>query len=155
MPPAGRRAHEPAELTLQVRRLDDGRLRFTTPSCPGWAYTAHRPQQIGQAIAKAYTEAACAAYARLRGVAYDVAALTDEEELPAGTYTPSTRRHPAEPEPPREDEVAKRRRVRHPRTHPPEEWVELDDGYWRAPGGGRYRPDSRQVRTVVASLGRG
>jgi hypothetical protein len=149
-----RRAHEPAELTLTVRRLDDGALRFTTPACPGWAFTARRPQQIGEALARAYTEAACAAYARLRGVAYDVAAMTDEEELPAGAYRPSTRRHPAEPEPPREDEVAKRRRVKHPRTHPPEEWVELGDGYWRSPGGSRYRPDSRQVQTVVASLGR-
>lgn len=149
-----RRAHEPAELTLRVRREENGNLTFSTPSCPGWAFTARQPAQIGQAIARAYTEAAVAAYAKLRGVAYDVAALTDEEELPAGAYTPRGSRHPAEPEAPREDEVAKRRRVKHPRTHPPEEWVELGDGYWRSPGGGRYRPDSRQVRTIVASLGR-
>jgi hypothetical protein len=149
-----RRAHEPAELTLNLRREPDGALTFSVPTCPGWAFTARRPQQIGEAIVRCYQEAAIAAYARLRGVAYDVAAETDEEELPAGAYTPSTTRHPEEPEPAREDEVAKRRRTKHPRTHPPEEWVELGDGYWRSPGGGRYRPDSRQVRTVVASLGR-
>jgi hypothetical protein len=40
---SGRRRHEPAELILTVRRLDDGRLRFGTPTCPGWAFTAHRP----------------------------------------------------------------------------------------------------------------
>ena len=84
-----------------------------------------------------------------------MAELTDEEELPDGAYTPRGTRHPAEPEPPREDEVAKRRRVRHPRTHPPEEWVELSDGAWRSPTGRRYSPSSRQVRTVVASLGMG
>lgn len=151
MPTSGRRAHEPAELTLQVRRLDDGSLRFSTPTCPGWAFVAQRPSQIGEAIARAYTEAAVAAYARLRGVLYDLAEHEDEvppAALPAGS------RHPAEPEPPREDEVAKRRRTKHPRTHPPEEWVELDSGYWRSPGGGRYRPDSTVVASVRARLGR-
>lgn len=154
MPPAGRRAHEPAELNLRVRREPDGALTFSMPTCPGWAFTAHRPQQIGEALVRCYREAAIAAYARLRGVAYDVAAITDEEELPPGAHAPTTRRHPAEPEPPREDEVAKRRRVKHPRTHPPEEWVELGDGNWRSPSGHRYSPTSRQVRTIVASLGR-
>lgn len=151
---SARRAHEPVELSLTIRRRADGALVFTTASCPGWAFTARRPQQIGEAIVQAYREAAVAAYARLRGVAYDVAAITDEEELPVGAYAPSTTRHPAEPEPPREDEVAKRRRTKHPRTHPPQEWVELDDGHWRSPGGHRYSPSSRQVRTIVASLGR-
>lgn len=150
MPPAGRRAHEPAELTLQVRRLDDGSLRFATPSCPGWAFVARRPQDIGAAIARAYTEAACAAYARLHGVLYDLAET--EDDLPQQAR-PRGRRHPSEPAPAPEDEVTKRRRVKHPRTHPPEEWVALDDGYWRSPGGGRYSPSSRQVRHVVASLG--
>jgi hypothetical protein len=154
--PTGRRRHEPAELTLTVRRLDDGRLRFGTPTCPGWAFTAHRPSQIGEAIARAYTEAAVAAYARLHGVLYDVAAATDPGELPEGALaaaTPRGRRHPAEPAPPAEDEVARRRRTKHPRTHPPGDWQRLDDGAWRSPTGRRYAPDSRQVQAVVASLG--
>jgi hypothetical protein len=153
---SGRRRHEPAELILTVRRLDDGRLRFGTPTCPGWAFTAHRPQQIGEAIARAYTEAAVAAYARLHGVLYDVAAETDPEELPPGALAaaqPRGRRHPAEPEPPAEDEVSRRRRTKHPRTWSPEEWARLDDGYWRSPTGRRYAPESRQVQAVVASLG--
>jgi hypothetical protein len=151
-----RRPHEPAELTLRVRRLDDGALLFTTPTCPGWAFSARRPQQIGEAIARAYTEAAVAAYARLRGVLYDVAAETDPEELPDGVLaaaTPRTRRHPAEPEPAPEDEVAKRRRTKHPRTWDPAEWQRLDDGAWLSPSGRRYSPSSRQVQAVVASLG--
>jgi hypothetical protein len=153
---SGRRRHEPAELILTVRRLDDGRLRFGTPTCPGWAFTAHRPQQIGEAIARAYTEAAVAAYARLHGVLYDVAAATDPEELPPGALaaaTPRGRRHPAEPVPAPVDEVTRKRRTKHPRTHPPEEWRRLDDGAWLSPRGHRYAPESRQVQAVVASLG--
>jgi hypothetical protein len=151
-----RRRHEPAELTLTVRRLDDGRLRFATPTCPGWAFTAQRPAQIGEAIARAYTEATVAAYARLHGVVYDVAAATDPEELPPGVLaaaTPRTRRHPQEPAPVGEDEVARKRRTKHPRTHPPQEWQRLDDGRWLSPTGHRYSPESRQVQAVVASLG--
>lgn len=151
MPTSGRRPHEPAELTLQVRRLDDGSLRFAMPSCPGWAFVARQPSQIGEAIARAYTEAAVAAYARLRGVLYDLAET--EEEVPA-TARPRGSRHPAEPAPAPPDEVGKRRRTKHPRTHPPEEWAELDSGYWRSPGGGRYRPDSTVVASVRARLGR-
>lgn len=153
---SGRRRHEPAELILTVRRLDDGRLRFGTPTCPGWAFTAHRPSQIGEAIARAYTEAAVAAYARLHGVLYDVAAATDPEELPEGALaaaTPRGRRHPAEPVPAPVDEVTRKRRTKHPRTHPPEEWRRLDDGAWLSPRGHRYAPESRQVQAVVASLG--
>jgi hypothetical protein len=157
VPTSGRRAHEPAELTLHVRRLGDGSLRFATPTCPGWAFVATRPQQIGEAIARAYTEAQVAAYSRLRGVLYDVAAETDEEELPAGVLdaaTPRTSPHPAEPAPPREDEVGRRRRRKHPRTHLPEEWVELDSGYWRSPTGRRYGPTTAVVASVRANLGR-
>jgi hypothetical protein len=155
MPPAGRRPHEPAELTLRVRRLDDGALLFTTPLCPGWAFSARRPQQIGEAIARCYREAAIAAYARLHGVMYDVAAETHPEELPGGlaAATPRTRRHPQEPEPEQEDEVARQRRTKHPSTYPPTAWQRLDDGRWRSPGGGTYSPTSRQVQAVVASLG--
>jgi hypothetical protein len=151
VPISGRRPHEPAELTLQVRRLENGSLRFSTPTCPGWAFVARQPAQIGEAIARAYTEATVAAYARLRGVLYDLA--DTEEQLPRAAH-PAGSRHPAEPEPPAVDEVAKRRRTKHPRTHPAEEWVELDSGYWRAPGGGRYRPDSTVVASVRARLGR-
>jgi hypothetical protein len=151
VPPAGRRPHEPAELTLRIRRQPNGNLTFSTPTCPGWAYTARRPQDIGQAIAQAYREAAVAAYARLRGVLYDLAET--EDEVPAAAH-PAGSRHPAEPAPPAVDEVAKRRRTKHPRTHPPEEWVELDSGHWRSPTGRRYGPSTAVVASVRASLGR-
>jgi len=148
---SGRRPHEPAELTLHVRRLDDGSLRFATPTCPGWAFVARRPQQIGEAIARAYTEATVAAYARLRGVLYDLAET--EDDVPAGAH-PRGSRHPREPEPAREDEVTKRRRVKHPRTHPPEQWVELGSGYWRSPTGRRYASSTAVVASVRARLAR-
>jgi hypothetical protein len=148
--PTGRRRHEPAELTLTVRRLDDGRLRFGTPTCPGWAFTAHRPSQIGEAIARAYTEAAVAAYARLHGVLYDVAAATDPGELPAGALAaaqPRGRRHPAEPAPPPpEDEVARRRRTKRTRRRTGSASTTARGGHRPAAGmrrtRGRYRPSS-------------
>jgi hypothetical protein len=149
VPTSGRRPHEPAELTLHVRRLDDGRLRFTAPTCPGWAFTAHTPAMIGEAIARAWTEAACAAYARLHGVLYDLAET--EDEVPAH-LRPHGSRHPAEPEPPPPDEVGRRRRTKHPRTHPAEEWVELDSGYWRSPTGRRYAPSTAVVASVRSRL---
>lgn len=150
MPTSGRRPHEPAELTLHVRRLDDGSLRFSMPAtCPGWAFVARQPAQIGDALARAYTEATVAAYAKLHGVLYDLAET--EEEVPEHVK-PRGSRHPAEPEPPAVDEVAKRRRTKHPRTHPAEEWVELDSGYFRSPTGRRYRPDSAVVASIRARL---
>lgn len=148
MPTSGRRAHEPAELTVTVRRLDDGSLQFTTATCPGWAFVARQPQQIGEALARAWTEAAVAAYAKLHGVLYDLAE-TEDDAAP-----PTTRRHPAEPEPPREDEIGKRRRRKHPRTHPPEEWQELDSGYFRSPTGRTYGPQTAIVASVRARLRR-
>jgi len=153
-----RRPHEPAELTLRVRRHDDGALTFSTPTCPGWAFTARRPAQIGEAIARAWTEAAIAAYARWRGTLYDLA--EHEDELPPEVL-PAASPHPAEVPPADElaalrarDERQRARRVRHPRTHEPEAWVELGDGYWRSPSGRKYRPDAAVVASVRAARSR-
>jgi hypothetical protein len=145
VPTSGRRPHEPAELTLQVRRLENGSLRFSTPTCPGWAYVARTPAQIGEALARAWTEVVVAAYSRQRGVLYDLAET--EEDLPAAAHPRGTR-HPAEPAPPPTDEVARRRRTKHPRTHPAEEWIELDSGYWQSPTGRRYGPQTAVVASV-------
>ncbi len=149
MPTTGRRAHEPAELVLHVRRLDDGRLRFTTPTCPGWAFVAHRPEHVGRALSEAWREVAVAAYARLRGVLYDLAET--EDEVPAEAHPRGTR-HPAEPAPAPPDEVARRRRTKHPRTHPAEEWVELPSGDWRSPTGRRYGSSTAVVASVRSRL---
>jgi hypothetical protein len=145
-----RRPHEPAELRLIVSRGADGGLVIRTPMTPGWAFHAATPAALAHGVEQAFAECAIAAYARLRGVLYDLAAT--EEEIPAEAYA-RTSRHPREPELP----LAERReRANHPGTHPPEAWVELPDGAMLSPRGKRYRPDSltaSRVRARRSALG--
>lgn len=156
--PAGRRPHEPAELTLRVRRTETGHLAFSLPGmCPGWEFVARQPAQIGEAIARAYTEAQLAAYARWRGALYDLAET--EDEIPPEAYARGSR-HPGEPDPPPVDEVTQRRRKKHPGTHEPTEWTLLDDGGALSPAGRRYAPDTphaqraQQAHRVLVARGR-
>jgi hypothetical protein len=142
-----RRPHEPNELRLLVSRGPDGGLVIRTPMTPGWAFHATTPGQLAHGVEAAFAECAIAAYARLRGVPYDLAET--EEEIPAAAYAHGTP-HPAEP---RLDEVEQRRRRNHPDTHPPEAWVELSDGCMLSPGGKRYRPDSLVASRVRARRG--
>lgn len=146
-----RRAHEPAELTLKVRRGEGGRLVLSVPSCPGWAFAASCPATLARGIEQAYAEATIAAYARLRGVLYDLAET--EERIPEEAYARS-RPHPAEPTPPPVDEVAEKRRRKHPNTHPPEEWTELPSGDWLSPTGRRYGAQTSIVASVRARRSR-
>jgi hypothetical protein len=139
-----------------VRRLDDGRLLFSMPgTCPGWAFAAHRPPMIGEAIARAFTEAQVAAYARWRGVLYDGAEhLADGEALPSEAH-PRGARHPREPEPepePVEEPRVRRRRSKHPHTYDPDEWVPLEDGGMLSPRGHRYGPHTAMVASVRSRL---
>lgn len=138
------RTHEPAELRLIVTRGQGGALILRTPVTPGWAYCCRRPQDLAHGIEAAWAEVACAMYARWRGVLYDLAET--EEEIPAAAYAAGAQ-HPAEPV---LDEVEQRRRRNHPRTHPPELWVELPDGAMLSPSGKRYRPDSLVASRVKA-----
>lgn len=148
----GRRAHEPSELRLLISRTADGRLILRTPMTPGWSFPASCPAELARGVEQAFTECAIAAYARLRGVLYDLAEL--EEVIPPEAYARG-QRHPAEPEPQPEpvDEVAEKRRRKHPRTHEPEEWTELSDGYWLSPAGRRYSPTAAIVASVRAARG--
>ncbi len=150
-----RRAHEPAELRLIVRRAGDGTLLLSTPMTPGWCVPATTPAELALGVEQAFTECALAAYARLRGALYDLA--DTEDEIPAEAY-PAGARHPAEPAPPAAptvDEVARqRRRTKHPRTHEPEDWAELPDGRLLSPGGRRYPRDHPQARRVLIARGR-
>lgn len=142
-----RRPHEPNELRLLVSRADGGGFVLRTPMTPGWAFHAATPAQLAHGIEQAYAECAVAAYARLRGVLYDLAET--EEDIPAGAY-PRGSQHPAEPT---LDEVEARRRRNHPNTHPPEAWVELSDGCLLSPGGKRYKPDTLVAARVRARRG--
>lgn len=152
MSATGRRPHEPASIRVTVSRLPGGALRFETPTTPGWAAVAHCPAQVRDCIERAFIEVQVAAYAAWRGVVYDLAET--EEKLPPG-ITDVGERHPAEPvpAPAPPDEVARKRHIRHPRTHEPTDWQLLSDGYLLSPAGRRYSPESRQGRTIVAALG--
>lgn len=153
-----RHAHEPAALRLIVRRAPcrcaggrtgrctcpPGALEFTTPLTPGWAMVARCPAEVPLVIEQAWNEATIAAYARLRGVLYDLAET--EEEVPPEAYA-RTRPHPAE-ELSQEDRAERRRRTKHPNTHDPDCWVELSDGGYLSPRGRRYGPQTRVASAV-------
>ena len=146
---SSQRPHEPEHLQLTVSRVDGG-LVIRTPLCPGWAVLARTPAELARRIEQAYCEAAVAAYARLRGVIYDLAET--EECIPPEAYAAVPTAHPTEV--PDEVEAARqRRRARHPATHEPEQWTELSDGAWLSPSGHRYGPDTKAVRAVVAARG--
>jgi hypothetical protein len=142
-----RHAHEPAALRLVVRRTPSGGLCFTTPLTPGWAMHAANPAEVALAIERAWTEATLAAYARLRGVLYDLAET--EEEVPPEAYA-RTRPHPGEAAA-EEERKARRRRSKHPQTHDPECWVELSDGGYLSPRGRHYGPQTRVASAVRAA----
>lgn len=141
-----RHPHEPAALRLIVRRTPSGGLCFSTPITPGWAMVATRPADVPRVIEAAWTEATIAAYARLRGVIYDLAET--EETIPPEAYA-AGRRHSAE-EPDPDDRAEHRRRTKHPHTHPPENWVECSDGAMLSPAGQRYGPATRVASAVRA-----
>lgn len=142
-----RRPHEPEELTIKVSRAPAGGLVLRTPYTPGWAHHCPTPADLSRGIELAYAEVACAMYARWRGVLYDLAET--EEQIPPEAYAHGSV-HPAEPV---LDELEKKRRRNHPNTHPPEAWVELEDGAMLSPGGKRYRPDSLVASRVRARRG--
>lgn len=135
---------------MLVSRGPGGRLILRTPMTPGWSFPATTPAELARGIEQAFAECAIAAYARLRGALYDLAET--EEVIPAAAYAAGSL-HPAEPAPapePELTELEKRRRRNHPRTHPPEEWVELSDGAMLSPSGRRYQPDSLVASRVRA-----
>jgi hypothetical protein len=147
---SSRRPHEPEVIQLLVSRRDGGGFILRTPFTPGWAYPASTPADLARGVELACAEYAVAAYARLRGILYDLAET--EETIPPEAYAAADRPHPEET--PDEVGLARRRRkARHPATHEPEQWTELSDGRWLSPTGRRYGPDTKQVRAVVASRG--
>ena len=129
-PPAIR--NQIRSIPIQLDSLPEG-LRVSTPLARGWAAVARTPHQLAQAIAQAFTEAQVASYARWHGVAYDQDELTDVvsgDSLAAATRTQDFRRRE------RSDQ------------HDPGDWTPLSDGFWRSPGGRRYRPDAAIVQRV-------
>lgn len=147
---SSRRPHEPEQLTILVSRGPGGRLILRTALTPGWAFPATCPAELALGIEQAFNEAAIAAYARLRGVLYELAET--EECIPPAAYPAVDTQHPADTP----DEVAqarRRRRQQHPATHEPEQWVELEDGSMLSPRGRRYGPQTRVASAVRRARG--
>jgi hypothetical protein len=144
------RPHEPEQLPIFVSRNPHGGFVLRSPLCPGWAVPARTPAELAQMMEQAWTEAAIAAYARLRGTLYDLAET--EEVIPREAYVAVDTCHPAEA-PDEVEQQRRKKRARHPATHAPEQWTELSDGRWLSPAGHRYGPDTKQVRAIVASRG--
>jgi hypothetical protein len=147
---SSRRPHEPEQLTVFVSRRPGGGFILSTPLCPGWAVPARTPAELAQMMERAWCEAAIAAYARLRGVLYDLAET--EECIPPAAYPAVETRHPAE-EPDEVTRARQRRRQRHPATHEPEQWQELEDGSMLSPRGRRYGPETRVASAVRRARG--
>lgn len=120
---------------IRVESMPDGQLRVSTPLARGWVAMVRTRDELVRAVAQAFTEAQVASYARWKGEAYDLDALTavdNSSPLTAATRT-------------RDFTVRARSDVYHP-----EDWTPLPDGSWRSPGGRVYGKDTETVRRVMA-----
>jgi len=137
--------HQVRAVTLQVEQLPDGRFRLSTPSARGWAAVGRNPNELGRAVAAAFVEAQCAAYARWRGQRYELDELT--EPIPGDPMAPP--RRPVRPRTARQN-VGWGRNQERPDTHPVEQWEALPDGRLRSPGGQVYQRDTVIGQRVIA-----
>jgi hypothetical protein len=139
------RVRGPASTRNQVRsvavRIDareDGSLRLSSPGVRGWARTVRTRDELVHAVSEAFTEAQVAAYARWRGEAYDLdqtATVWADDPDPMVAAAPH---------------VQERQRGERVDIHDPRDWVPLDDGSWRSPGGRVFGADTNAVRRVIA-----
>lgn len=139
-------AHQVRSVLVQIDSLSTGELRISTPAARGWAVTARSQSDLVRAIGGAFTEAQIAAYARWKGGAYDLDALT--AAVPGDPMAPPRERAARRDYPgPGVGYGPGRRR---PDTSAPEDWVKMEDGRWRSPAGRAYRPDTMMVAKVKA-----
>lgn len=139
-------AHQVRSVLVQIEELSTGHLRISTPAARGWAVTVRTEHDLARAVGSAFTEAQVAAYSRWKGDAYDLdeltAALAGDPMAPP-RVRPSRRDYP----PPGVGYGPGQRR---PDTSAPADWVKLEDGRWRSPGGRAYRPETDMVAKVKA-----
>lgn len=136
---------------LRLQRLDDGRIRVSTPQARGWADTAKGPDQLWHKVMQAFVEATVAGYATWRGVRYDLDELTD----PTDPTEPARRRpHTAREAAGDCSEVsyAQGAIVRPDQAHPAE-WTPNPDGSWTSRKGRRYS-DPAYIQSLLIKRGR-
>jgi hypothetical protein len=136
---------------LQLQRLDDGRLRVSTPQARGHAVIAKGPDQLWHAVSAAFREATIAGYARWHGVSYDLDALTDPTDpTEPRRRRPHTRREVSGD--PGEVSYGGGAVVRPDQIHPAE-WTPNPDGSWTSPRGRVFR-DPRKIASLLIRRGR-
>lgn len=137
--------HQVRAITVRVEQLPDGKLRLSTPAARGWAAVGRTPNEIHRALAGAFVEAQCAAYARWRGERYDLDELT--EPVAGDPLAPPQRRLRRRTN---RANVGWGRNQERPDAHPVEQWERLPDGRLRSPAGLTYRRDSLIGQRVLA-----
>lgn len=115
-------------IQLNLKRMDSGQVRVSTPQARGWATVARGPDQLWRAVAAAFTQASLAGHAAWLG---DTSADPDE---PARRRTRQGGL--------REGISWARNAAARPDVADPAEWTPLPDGAWLSPGGKRYRAAS-------------
>lgn len=138
-------AHQVRAVTLQVEQLANGSFRLSTPTARGWAVVGRTPHEVGRAVANAFIESQCAAYARWRGERYELDDLT--EPVTGDPMAPPRRPMRARTN---RDNVGWGRNQERPDQHPVEHWERMPDGRLRSPAGHVYRPDSLIGQRVLA-----
>lgn len=139
-------AHQVRSVTITIEQLPDGRYRLSTSAARGWAAVGRTPHELGRAIAAAFVEAQCAAYARWRGERYDLDELTEpvvgDVLAPPRTRVRARRTNGAG--------VGWGRNQDRPDQHAVEDWERMPDGRLRSPAGLVYRQDSTVGQRVLA-----
>lgn len=136
--------HQVRTLDVRVERLDDGKMRVSTPSARGWAAVANNHAQLADCVRQAFTEAQIAAYARWRGERTELDALTDPVRGDALAPPRARVRRARNPSP-----IGWGRNQQRPDLADPGEWKKMPDGRWESPGGKLYRPETLMVRRVL------
>lgn len=127
-------------INVQVEHMTDGSMRISTPHARGWAAVARTPVELARGLSQAFIETSVAAYARARGQAYDLDAMTGQVPGDPLASLPAPRVRSKSPQ---------RRKA-----YSPADWqkVTMDDrsgAMWRSPGGRMYRAETAAVRSVV------
>lgn len=138
-------AHQVRTVTVRVEQLPDGKFRLSTPAARGWAAVGRTPNELGRAVAGAFVEAQCAAYARWRGERYELDELT--EPVAGDPLAPP--RRPVRNRTNR-DNVGWGRNQDRPDQYSVEQWERMPDGRLRSPAGHVYGPDSLIGQRVLA-----
>ena len=133
------RPAQPQELQLVLTRRPAGGYVVTSGLLPGWAQTAQGVHGLAATVDHAWRELQIAAYARRRGVMYDLARHEDREPTGPAAVKLGDAAHPS-------SHGSAKWRV----MHNPADWVPLPDGRWRSPSGRVYGAGTDHVRRVIA-----